>query len=156
MNNSGNIKSSFKTIQIIYGALIFGVLAMSVLIYSMLEDPIYKVDMSDKFFIIVPILTVIGIFLSSYLYRLNIDKIESRDSLPSKLTKYQSANIIKGAVLEASALFASVASLLTNNLLYLVFTLVLLVVMYLKLPTLLKFENEVVLDMKEKSELKML
>ena len=156
MNNSGNIKSSFKTIQIIYGALIFGVLAMSVLIYSMLEDPIYKVDMSDKFFIIVPILTVIGIFLSSYLYRLNIDKIESRDSLPSKLAKYQSANIIKGAVLEASALFASVASLLTNNLLYLVFTLVLLVVMYLKLPTLLKFENEVVLDMKEKSELKML
>ena len=156
MNNLAITKSSFKTIQIIYGALIFGVLAMSVLIYSMLEDPIYKVDMSDKFFIIVPILTVIGIFLSSYLYRLNIDKIESRDSLPSKLAKYQSANIIKGAVLEASALFASVASLLTNNLLYLVFTLVLLVVMYLKLPTLLKFENEVVLDMKEKSELKML
>ena len=153
MNNSGNTKSTFKTIQIIYSALILGILAMSVFIYTTLEDPIFMVDMNDKFFVIVPILTIIGIFLSSYLYRMNIDKIESSDSLPSKLAKYQSANLIKGAVLEAPALFASIASLLTNNLLYLLFTLVLLVIMYFKFPTILKFENEVVLDMKEKSEL---
>jgi hypothetical protein len=153
MNNTIPFSAKFKTIQTIYGAFIVAILAFSVVFYMSADNPVYIADMNDIFMTIVPIFSLVGIFVSNYIFKQLLSKIAVTDSLDEKFAKYQSATLVKGALLEAPALFAIVAVVVSNNLVYFVFTAVLVLLMYLRFPKLSKFEVEVPLTKDEKTEI---
>ncbi|MET2985228.1 hypothetical protein [Aureibaculum conchae] len=153
MDNNTNQQGIFKTIQIIYGALILGITVFTIVVFVMVENPNYALNFEDIFTIIVPIAAVGGVFLSNFLYQSFTNKISPNDSLNSKLTQYQTATLAKGACLEGPALLAVVATYLTNNITFLLIAMLLIVVMYLKFPKKEKFKEEVKLTFEEKSEL---
>tara|TARA_R110002073_G_scaffold72537_1_gene177118 strand:+ start:80893 stop:81366 length:474 start_codon:yes stop_codon:yes gene_type:complete len=147
-----NYAATFKVTQTIYGAFIFGIIAFSVVVFGILKSTTFAIDVNDLFTMVVPIVALGGILLSDFLFKNQINKITTSDSLQSKLAKYQSATILKGACLEGPALLAIVATFLSENLSFLGITALLVLLMYLKFPTKDKFVNEVTLSMKEKSE----
>ena len=153
MNESNNPTNPFKIVQIIYGSFMFGVLAFLLFTYFSIDNPVYLLDMDDIFTFIVPLLALSGVFISPILFASMIRKIEPADILQTKIAKYQSATIVKGAMLEAPALLAVVATFLSNNITFLLIAALLLIIMYLRFPSPKKFESEVVLSMEEKSKI---
>jgi len=143
----------FRTMQIIYGSFMLGILAFSLFAYFSMDNLVYEIDMDDVFTFIVPFLALSGVFISPILYKSTIRKIQSTDTLQTKIATYQSATIIKGAMLEAPALLAVVAAFLANNGVFLIIVALLLIIMYLRFPSQEKFENEVDLSMEEKSKI---
>lgn len=152
MDNSAQQSGIFKTIQTIYGALIFGIIVFIIVVFTLAENPNYTIDSKDIFTIVVPIAAIGGILLSNFLYQSSINKISPSDSLSSKLNQYQTATLIKASCLEGPALLAVVASFQSNNITFLGIAMLLVVIMYLKFPKKEKFVAEVKLSFEEKSE----
>ena len=144
---------NFKIIQIIYGTLIMGVVAFLIFTLFTIPMTVFEYNDGSKFVFLVPIIFIIGVFLSSFLFKRSISKIVKTDSLFQKLTKYQSANIMRGAPLEGAGLMAVVATFTTSNYYYLVFALLAIVLMFINFPSKYKFENIVELSLEEKNRL---
>ena len=143
----------FKTIQVVYTALIIGILVLSAVLYYISNNLRYELELSNPFALVVVIVAASGIFLSPILYRSILNGIQSSANLKSKLNKYMTATIVKGALLEGPALLASIVAYITQNGLFFIVTALMLLVMYLKFPSKVKFLSEVQLSMDEKSQL---
>ncbi len=151
MDNGTQQNSVFKTIQIIYGAFVLGIILFSIFTYFSI-NPTFSIYTNDIFMVVVPVTALGGIVLSKFLYSSLINKISSNDDLSSKLAQYQSATLIKGACLEGPALLSIMATFITENSLFLLLALMLVGVMYLKFPKKEKFKEEIVLSFEEKTE----
>lgn len=152
MDNTANKNSTFKTIQFIYLSFMFAVVSFSVVAYFLIENQIFTIDNSDIFTIVVPIVAISSIFLSNWLYQKTVCKSTKTDDLRSKLATYQTATIIKGAILESAALLATVATFVSGNVAFLIVTFIVVIIMYVKFPKKEKFKEEVKLSFEEKSE----
>ena len=151
MDNS--TKANFKVIQMVYASLIIGVVAFLVFTVITIPMSVFKYNDHSEFVYLVPAFFVGAVFLSNFLFNRSVLKILKTDSLFQKLTKYQSAIIMKGAPLEGAGLMAVVATFTTSNYYYLVFAIVALFLMLLNFPSKNKFENLVELSFEDKSRL---
>ncbi|WP_420318446.1 hypothetical protein [Ekhidna sp.] len=73
--------------------------------------------------------------------------------IKQKLASYQTAHIIRLAILEGCALFASVVALLNGEILHLITVALTMAIMYSKLPTPFLVESELRLNPDEKDQL---
>jgi len=144
---------AFKTLQIIYGALIMGVVAFLFVVLYLVNDLHFVVDADDIFTMVVPLMTFSGIVVSMILNKNFLGMIQSEDSLQAKLSKYQTASIIRGALLEGPALIGVIATFISGNYFFLLFSVLLLVVMYLFFPNKERFVQAAQLSFEEKSKL---
>ena len=142
MKESTKQLPTFKIIQIIYGSLIFGVLVA----FNFTADFSNLVFFNDNSYAyILPIALIAVILLSNFLFKKTIKDIKETDSLFTKITKYQTANIMRGAPLEAFAFFA----IFTNT----SFVVLAILVMLYYFPSKNKFENIITLSTEEKAKL---
>jgi hypothetical protein len=149
MDNSTT--ENFKIIKIIYGSLIIGVVVFLLFTVYTIPMRIFEYNDGSEFVFLVPLFFILGVFLSSFLFNRSISKIVKTDNLFQKLTKYQSANIMRGAPLEGAGLMAVVATFTTSNYYYLVFAVLAIVLMLMNFPSKYKFENTVELSLDEKN-----
>ena len=93
-----------KTLQIIHLAICLGVSLAYVFAGDIFtkEFKLPNIDTSSIFYVVVPI---IGIGLSNFLFKSQLKKIDSKKKLEENLPLYQSASIIRWAILEAAAIF---------------------------------------------------
>ncbi len=154
MNNSNKPKGNFKIIQIIYGSLIIGIVVFMLFAISSNTNTSFSYTDGTIFMYIVPILFFSGFMISPFLYNKTMINIKDSDSLFKKLTKYQSANIMRGAPLEASGLVAVVGFFMTSNDYYLIFAGLAIAVMLYHFPSKNKFETAIDLNMEEKMRLR--
>ncbi|WP_117883281.1 hypothetical protein [Aureibaculum luteum] len=152
MDNSAQQNGIFKTLQIIYGALIAGIVVFSVVAFILIDTPVYDIDITNIFTIVVPIMAVGSIFFSDSVYQSMVKRISPNNTLNSKLAQYQIATIVKGAWLEAPALIAIVAAFQSNNIIFLFVSILMAVIMYLKFPKKEIFKQEVKLSFEEKTK----
>jgi len=143
---------SFKIIQIIYGSLIFGVIAFFLFTYDSKQKMEFHFDDSLKY--MVPLFFVFIYFLSNFLFKRGISNIRNTDSLFTKLTKYQTANIMRAAPLEGFGFFAIVVAGSYANYYYLLLVGLAILIMLIHFPSKSKFENLLNLTMEEKSKLR--
>ncbi len=146
-------KGVFKTLQIIYSAFMFGIIVFLLVVLYQVNKLYFLINMDDIFTIIVPLMTLSGIVVSFILNNNFKKMLLPEDTLQVKLTKFQSASIIKGALLEGPALIAIVATFVSGNYFFLLFSIVLLLVMYLQFPSKQKFAQLAQLSFEEKSKL---
>lgn len=152
MENINN-KANFRIIQIVYGTLIGGVILFLLVTISSVSKMHFSYLDESAFQYIVPAFFIAGLFLSPFLYNKTMSKIKESDSLFSKLTIYQGANIMRGAPLEAAGLMGLAGFMITNNMYYLIYMFIALVLMFLYFPTKYKFANAVALSMEEQNKL---
>lgn len=75
------------------------------------------------FVILISILSVAGILLSRFLFTKFTQVISNKEELNEKLSFYQTAMIVRLAIIEGVALFAIVAAMINENLFFLIIAL---------------------------------
>ena len=146
-------KLFLRTITIIHLALVAGVIMFAIVTFSITLNQ--KLDLSysgDPMFFIVPIMAIAGILVGNYLYGNNIKALASKNTLQEKLAGFQTASIIKYALLEGSALLGIVAFLNEGNLYFLIISILLLLWLIMQRPTRDKIERDLMLEGTLKNE----
>jgi thiosulfate reductase cytochrome b subunit len=92
---------------------------------------------------------VSGIFAGNLIFRKKLEQLADLKNLNEKLTGYQSALIVKYALVEGPAFFTIVAYLLTANILFPVITVFLVFVLFLSAPRKEKLISELNLSLTE-------
>jgi hypothetical protein len=110
-----------RTITLIHLALAAGQVLFGVVVLSINDRIIINVrDMHDPMVYLVPLLAVTCFFLSNFLFKKALSSaIKPESTLRQKLMYYQTALIIRLALLEGPSLFGIVAFFLTGSLFFL-------------------------------------
>lgn len=113
---------------------------MVFLVISYLGSKEFKaqIDESNPFLYLVPIVAVAGYFGSQLIFRNQVSAIKKTMPLEEKLKRYQSASIVKYALLEGPALLAIVAYNTSGNALPLVIAVCLVLYLAVQRPNLQK------------------
>lgn len=146
-------KSFLRTTSIIHFALVAGVLIFGFVMFSITENQ--KLDLSytgDVMFFIVPIMAIAGIFVGNYLYENTIKELVSKNTLREKLGGFQTASVIKYALLEGPALLGLVAFMNEENQYFLIISILLVGWLIMQRPTRDKIERDLMLEGTLKNE----
>ena len=147
------VKTFLRTFSIIHLALVAGVAIFGLMIYMQTTEQELNLDYSgDVMFFVVPILAIAGIIAGNFLYAKHIKKLDSKTTLLEKLNGFQTASIIRYALLEGPALLGIVAFLNEGNQYFLIISLVLLAWLIAQRPTRDKVERDLKLEGHLKSE----
>ena len=145
-------KSYIRTITIIHLALIMGLILFSGVSYSIIETNFLSFDFgSDVFVMLVPSLAVGGAFASNFIYNKKIGELTSLESLKDKVMGYQTACIIRYALLEGPALLGIVTYMQTGNLFFLIIAGALIVYFITLRPTKEKIEMDLNFSFEQKT-----
>ncbi len=147
-------QSYITTITIIHLGMFTGVAIFAIVVYLQLDEGSeLKINYSeDLLFFLVPLAAVGAYFLGDMLFHKKIDALIETNSLKEKIMGYQTAFIIRLALLEGSAFFALSAYIIMQNLYYLlIFGLILLLFLLLK-PSKQKIENDLKLNQTHRSQ----
>ncbi len=115
-------KEYFKTLQIIYFALVMGQLWFVVIAYFVnsyaegfnnVEEDLIQIGQ-----IIVAVLAIANLIISTQVSKALVNKAKEKNTLKEKLMGYRSALIVKYALLEGVSLFASTLLLLTGDMFF--------------------------------------
>ncbi|AYL96923.1 hypothetical protein [Mucilaginibacter celer] len=141
-----------KTTIIIHLALTAGQILFAVVTFLIPKKPATG-HSNDMLIFIVPTLAVSCFAAGHLLFKKLLSNINSQSPLKAKLISYQSATIIRLALLEGPSLFAIVSFLITGNMVFIgIAGLIILYFIYLR-PTRQKIEDDLNLGYDEKAEL---
>lgn len=148
-------KSYFTSLKIIHFALTAGVVFF-LLIAIALQFTGFEPELKEMETILLGITAfaaIAGIFTGNLLFRKRLEQLVELKSLKEKLTGYQSALIVKYAVVEGPVFFCVVAYLLTANILFPVIAVFLVFVLVLFAPRKDKLISDLNLSLTETNEL---
>lgn len=133
MKQSRSIKNSndfFKNITIIYFAMLMGQISfLAIALFLKFTGGQIVTDIfSTSFGIVVFLLSFICVIAGSYLYKRLILQAQSKVGIGEKLNAYQISVIVNLARIEGPVLFSIVVFLLTSQIYFLLFTLVLIII----------------------------
>jgi protein-S-isoprenylcysteine O-methyltransferase Ste14 len=146
-------KTFFGSTKIIHLAFLGGQVMFAGLIFIKNGSTIILTDTSDPLLIVAPAMAI-GCFIASmFLYKQRVAAAADGTSLLSKLTLYQTAFIIRCALLEGASLFNVGCYLLTGNFLFLLIAIVIILYFITLRPTIDKATEELNLTYEEKLEI---
>ena len=126
---------------------------LGILFYFNSEDPQFSTSGSDDMFLaIVPVVALASIFLGDFIFKKILGSVSQKNRLREKLGKFQTASILKYVLLEGASLFSMVIFSNTQNLVYLILGIVLILYLFLQRPTKQKIENALDLKGAEKAK----
>ena len=134
---AGTPKNALKTTSIIHLALIAGQVLFMIVAYitnKNIKYFDYKDSRNDVFFYIAPLMAITCTVVGGFLFNQQLGKFhrqaaDSGKTLSEKLQAYQSALIVRYALLEGPSLFGIVCFLITGNLFYLLISACLIITM---------------------------
>jgi len=150
-------KQYFRIAKTIHMALLGGIIIFGLVVFLQIQDKelIYGYDQeSAPFYIAVGLLGLWALFGGEFIFRSQLKKAKMEPALAQKMMQYQSANIIKYALIEGVALFSIVATLLTLSVWFLVITGFLVLVLLLHYPSIEKACRELDLNIEEQKHVK--
>ena len=130
-----------------------GPVVLGIFFYTQMQNP--RLDFSDSgdvFLAIIPVIAITSVFLGGFIFKKMIGSIPKDLDLRQKLARFQTASIIKYAILEGPALFGIVIFHNTQNLVYLIIATFLIFYLFLQRPTKDKVERHLELRGEEKSK----
>jgi len=140
----------FKTLPLMFLALLAGMVIMGGIMYAMKPVTTYELDFKNPFLVIMLIAMIAGIFGSNLLYNFNKNKIDLKDSTESKVARIQQAVIIRFAFVEGPALLGIILYVKEANLIFLMLS----AMMVLYFLTLKPAKEKIMDDMNLTSEQK--
>ena len=142
-----------KTISIIHLALLAGQVMFAIITFIQVgKTQIDIKNSNDPFLFAVPILAIGGFIASNLMFKQQLSSSLNKDTPNDKLMGYQTALIIRLALLEGPSLFGIVTYLITGNFLFLIISGLLMLYFISIRPTKVKIENDLNLSYEEKTE----
>lgn len=143
------INSKLKTLQIVWFALISGQMVFfAVAYFTEIETDLGGLPLAEIALLFGGVLLA----LSQVIYKVLLKKAFTTNTTNEKLTQYFSANIVKGAMIEAGNITCIFAFLLTRNIWLAPFILGTVIWLILQVPTKDKFRKELNLTDSEISQ----
>ncbi len=147
-------KAILKTIPLIYLGLLGGQVLFAITALAITPSGKFSINApNDPYLIVVPIMAIGSLTASVMLYRQLLAAAINKPTVQQKVVGYQTAMIIRLALLEGASLFGIVVYIVTTNLLYLTISGVLIAFFITIRPTRDKIETDLSLDYKDKAEL---
>lgn len=146
----------FRILKIVYTALpvMVALFGIAVLVINYVT-PAANIDQPEIWYYAAPALLVFSIPASSLLFNNITQGIKGADvPLNRKLATYQTAVIVKAALLEAPALLACIAAFLTGRIVILLVIPLVLLLFFINRPTLYRLESDLELTRDEVDQLK--
>jgi hypothetical protein len=151
MNNQTTSKQYLFQLQLIHGAQVMTLLVFGVVAYFISSSKEPETIQSENILTYVLAATVIvSLSAAHFIFNLFIRKMDKNTGLKSKLQKYQTAVLIRSAVLEFPGLFAGVVCILSGSLLPLMGLAVVLAVFVLLRPSVTAIIRDLALSAQEK------
>lgn len=134
----------FKKLQLIFYAILIGPCIFLAVVFFLNFSESFSSEFEEEnlFLIIAAIIAFTNLFLSNFIPKMLLSKIQDNESLGNKLHKYRSASIVKYGLLEAPAIISTVGYLLTENLIFVGIALGMLLVLFLQQPNKTSIERE--------------
>ena len=95
------MKAKFRTFIIIYAALLSGIIMMAVVTKAIDFETIFQLSEEELPWLLLPLA---AITLSEFLYRNSMKQMATKTDEDGRLAVYQSASIIRWAILEGAAI----------------------------------------------------
>lgn len=147
-------KTFLKTVSLIHIALVSGLCIFLIFVCFQIENSSVSLDSTNVFIYIVPCLAIISYFGSTAIFQKLIKEIDSSEALEKKLKKYQTASIVKYALIEGPCLVAIVAYYSTTNNLHLVIAISLIVYLYVQKPNKETILKDIPLNSEERKKIR--
>jgi hypothetical protein len=149
-----NASNFFKTINLIFFALIAGISAFSIIVYTLIDKSIFVIPTTNDIFVfIVPAICVVGIVVGKLMYTKLTGPITSEKPIEKRIQILSSAMIVRYALTEGPALLSIVIVMLSENLFYYLFTALMLVVFVSLKPNKDKLSDALQLTSTEKEQM---
>jgi hypothetical protein len=152
VTNQQTTKAYFKTLTIIHLSLVLGIVLFGLVVLFFIADfqhPDYYSELARLFVYLVPGLVLIGIVASNVVSKIRLTALKQSSDLTAKLKGYNEPLIIRYVFIESPALFALVAIFITNDINYLVYAGLLVVLLIFKRPTIRSVIADLELDQQE-------
>ena len=141
---------TFKTLQIIFLALLLGQLAFAI-IGNMILDEQTGIDTGALIYL-VPVVLISLIALSFYIFNNRMANVNMEASLDEKFKIYRNSSIIRWSMIEIGNLLAIVAAIVEGNSVYLMFFAVGLLAFATTRPNINEFAKRFNLSLDEQRE----
>src|SRR5688572_20124277 len=118
MSNGITSKTYFLTLNLVYYGQIFALMAFSAVVlflYSSTEATTTENNLIHVFQFAVPIGTIVLLSSGYFIFKTVVSKIERSSQLRTRLPKYQSAVIVRAALIEVAGFLGAVAAFLTGE-----------------------------------------
>jgi hypothetical protein len=137
MNQSPSPTSAgqVKVLTIIHLAFLAGMALFALVTFMLTQSTAINFDTSDTYLFIVIPFAIVAVFGSMFMYNQQLSPLVNEPNLSGKLGIYQTACIIRYAILEGAALFSITVYLLTANFLYLLIALAIMSYFFAIRPT---------------------
>jgi len=149
-----NARSVLRSIRVVYFSLILGVLSFLAVTFLISENFTFAFDKSDPIIFANLILFLLAVPIGFLVSQTIWSRIDKDLPVKDKLLKYQIGFLVRMATCEGVGLFSIVGFLLSNNLMYLVLTGIILMIIFYYYPTIGKIELQLDLTQTEIDELK--
>lgn len=156
MLDKPSFKQQLLLLRIIHFALMGGLTIFGVVVYWLnSNDPVGNADAMNEAVVYLPgLLFLAALPLSFILFKQQVKPLQTEErDLRSKLAGYQTAHIVRLALLEGAGLFAAVISMQLANVYLLGVLAAVLVTFLFLLPTPYRISVELKLNQKEREQL---
>ena len=128
-------KSKLLYVSIIHYVLMFSVLFFLIIVYYTLQQPSLNFVFDNVIDYIPLVYAIVMVVVHNFLYQKEVSKLNANLTAQEKWVKFQTAHLIRMALLEGAALFNVVFFLISNNLVFFYTALILAFVMFLRRPS---------------------
>src|SRR5690606_1016406 len=144
-------KTFLKTLSVLHLIIFAGILLLASYIFSLDNNATLNVfPKNDIFFYIVPALALLCFIGSNFIFKTYLNSITTNNTLKGKLSGYQSASLIKYALIEAPAFLAIIMFMNEGNLYYMIIAGVLIAYFFMLRPSKEKIINDLNLNMEHR------
>lgn len=132
-----------QTLTMIYMALLSGLLFFIAIVFFQFDGGMTPTfDTSDTLLLIYPVIAIGAIVVSQMIFKKLLAAAENKPGLKNKLDSYQTASIIKFAMIEGPAFLGIVLSMTTGNTAFIAIAGVLVIFLILQKPSRTKVESD--------------
>jgi len=154
LNNNLTPQTAVKTTAIIHLGLTAGQILFAIVAYTTTPQKGFAFDgVKDPFIYVAIILALNGFIVGNLMFKKQVGKVVPEDTLSKKISVYQTAFIIRAALLEGASLFSIAVYLIGWNLFFLALSGLIILYFLTLRPTKEKIANDMNLDYNEKAEL---
>ena len=146
-------KAAFRSAKIIHLALLVGQCLFAGVVMFLKRQTTVDLSKDTLFLAVAAVLSIGGFFASGFISKQVLATAANKETLADKMPIYQSALIIRYALLEAPSLFCIVSYFKTGNLIFLIISGVIILYFITLRPIIDKAAEELNLTYEEKTEL---
>ena len=146
-------KSVLTSLNMIYFSLIMMMTLFGAVVFflttsgDITQDPELALILRYVLFVLLPV----GVGAGYFIFKQWMNRISPALSLREKLMKYQTAVLIRSGCFEMPGLFGAVATLITGDISFLLFTAIVIILFLLLRPTLYTITTDMNLSQKERA-----